>query len=62
MHPSDLGGKADPYCVLYLLGVNEHDKGLKTEVKSATLDPEWGERFVWNELELEPFTVRIGIQ
>lgn len=60
VHPSDVGGKADPYCVLYLLGASDNDKTQRTEVKSATLDPEWGEHFVWYANDLEPFTVRIG--
>ena len=60
MHPSDVGGKADPYCVLYLLGITDNDKLQKTEVKTATLDPEWDERFVWTVADLEPFVVRIG--
>lgn len=62
VQPSDVGGKADPYCVLYLLGINDSDKLQKTEVKAATLDPKWDERFVWNSDNLEPFVVRTDDQ
>lgn len=60
--PSDPGGKADPYCLIYLLGVNENDKVQRTEVKYATLEPVWDERFVWQTKELEQFLVVTGMR
>ena len=58
--PSDPGGKADPYCLIYLLGANESDRVQRTEVKYATLEPVWEERFVLQIKELEPFMVATG--
>ena len=57
---SDPNGKSDPYCVVYLGHLTEYAH--KTEVKKATLDPEWKETFSFRGRSLEPFVTISGQQ
>lgn len=66
LFPMDFGRKSDPYCKLTLFPLNNKDNkwSFKTTVKKNTLQPEFNEEFVFQQIQLKELinkTLQINI-